>query len=65
MRHKKRRKEKDWETSSYTQPNDNCVEVHRSFEMVRDSKNPNGDVLHFTAMGFAVFAAAARDGHFG
>jgi len=39
----------EWRKSSYSNQNDNCVEVHGSRTSVRDTKNPGpvltGDVL--------------------
>jgi len=44
----------------------NCVEVRRRDEaiQVRDSKNPAGPVLTFTAKEWAAFIGGAKDGEF-
>jgi hypothetical protein len=44
----------------------NCVEVGRSGDevLVRDSKDPAGPVLHFTADEWRAFLAGVRDGEF-
>lgn len=60
----KRKKTEDWETSSYTQPNDNCVDVHRSLTAVRDSKMPDGGAMRVTRASFTAFTAAARAGYY-
>lgn len=42
-----------------------CVEVKRGSTIkVRDSKNPNGDTLSFTADEWAAFIAGVKDGEF-
>jgi hypothetical protein len=43
-----------WHKSSYSQPNNDCIEVIGTLDRVRDSKNPDGPVLaldlkHFLA----------------
>jgi Domain of unknown function (DUF397) len=56
-----------WHTSSFSGNNGTCVEVadldsgHRA---VRDSKNPAGPALTFTAAQWATFAAGIRAGQF-
>ncbi|MBW4719430.1 DUF397 domain-containing protein [Saccharothrix obliqua] len=44
-----------WRKASYTEGNDNCVEVAHVTRgvAVRDSKNPDGPVLTFSPNGFA------------
>lgn len=56
-----------WRKSSRSGAANNCVQVadldggHRA---VRDSKNPTGPVLQFTAAEWAAFTAGVRDGEF-
>lgn len=55
-----------WRKSTRTMGATNCVEVanfggHRA---VRDSKNPTGAALTFTAAEWSVFTAAIRAGEF-
>lgn len=55
-----------WRKSTRTMGETNCVEVanfggHRA---VRDSKNPTGPALTFTAAEWSVFTAAIRAGEF-
>ncbi|MGH3963639.1 MAG: DUF397 domain-containing protein [Pseudonocardiaceae bacterium] len=57
-----------WRTSSYSSDQGgNCVEVadldHGS-RAVRDSKNPGGPALVFTATEWAAFTAGVRGGEF-
>lgn len=55
-----------WRKSSHSSNNDNCVEiavVHGQVA-VRDSKDPNGPALLFTAAEWDAFLAGARDGEF-
>jgi len=58
-----------WRTSSYSQGQNNCVEVAFSAPgeevWVRHSKNPDGGVLQFTSDEWKAFIAGARDGEFG
>lgn len=35
----------DWQTSSFSSANTNCVEVSKSRQAVRDTKNPHGPTL--------------------
>ncbi len=56
-----------WFKSSRSSAGDNCVEA--SFAQngdvgVRDSKDPNGPTLEFTATEWSVFIAAVHDGIF-
>ncbi|WP_435611804.1 DUF397 domain-containing protein [Streptomyces sp. bgisy159] len=55
-----------WRKSSHSSPNaDNCLEVldtHPAGIPVRDSKNPHGPALLFTASPWAVFVGAVKIG---
>ncbi len=54
-----------WRKSSYSSNNGNCVEVARNLPgavAVRDSKDPDGPALVFTAEAWRAFVASARDG---
>ncbi|HWM40422.1 MAG TPA: DUF397 domain-containing protein [Streptomyces sp.] len=55
-----------WRKSSYSnQDGGACVEVSDDFAAVvpvRDSKNPHGPVLAFTADGWSSFVSAVKDG---
>ncbi len=54
-----------WVKSSLSYANGDCVEVTRLADGnvgVRDSKDPAGPVLSFTASEWAAFAAGARNG---
>lgn len=60
----------DWFKSSYSNGGGNCVEaadltktVYRAVA-VRDSKDPDGPALLFTAEAFAAFVADARTGRY-
>ncbi|MDT3444474.1 DUF397 domain-containing protein [Pseudofrankia sp. BMG5.37] len=56
-----------WRKSSHSSGNGACVEVLRLADggrAVRDSKDPDGAVLRFTAAEWAAFLAGARDGEF-
>lgn len=60
-----------WFKSSYSNNGGNCIEVAanlitaRGVVPVRDSKNPSGPVLDFTADAFSSFVAGVKDGEFG
>ena len=55
----------NWHKSSHS-GNNGCVEVARSGDQiaVRDSKDPSGPVLQFTAHEWRAFVAGVRDGEF-
>ncbi|MEU6848630.1 DUF397 domain-containing protein [Actinacidiphila alni] len=57
-----------WRKSSYSSDNGgDCVEVGINVPghaPVRDSKDPQGPALHFTATAWADFIADVRAGHF-
>ena len=56
-----------WRKSSASGPNcDNCVEVAFVGDAiaVRDSKNPDGPALIFTAAEWDAFVGGAKDGEF-
>ncbi|MEW2519050.1 DUF397 domain-containing protein [Actinacidiphila alni] len=57
-----------WQKSSYSSSNGgNCVEVAVNVPgtaPVRDSKDPQGPALHFTAAAWADFITDVRAGHF-
>ena len=53
----------EWRKSSYSTNNGNCVEVTRSLPgvvAVRDSKDPDGPALVFTADEWRAFVSAAQ-----
>jgi hypothetical protein len=54
-----------WRTSSYSSGNGQCVEVARTTKVVvlRDSKNPAGDVLRFPRQQWAVFTLGLEPQH--
>lgn len=57
-----------WRKSSRSGGGGECVEIAELADggrAVRDSKNPTGPVLRFTAAEWAAFAAGVRDGEFG
>jgi hypothetical protein len=56
-----------WVKSSYSGYNNNCVEVAvlPGHWAVRDSKNPDGPALVFTAVHWAAFQAGLKAGLFG
>lgn len=56
-----------WRKSRYSANEVNCVEVadlDGGGRAVRDSKNPTGPVLTFTATEWAAFTAGVRAGQF-
>ena len=56
-----------WSKSSYSQGNGNCVEVtflDGGGVAVRDSKDPSGPALLFTAGEWDAFSAGMTDGEF-
>ncbi|MCF3145589.1 DUF397 domain-containing protein [Streptomyces platensis] len=56
-----------WFTSSYSNNGGNCIEVAANIPgviPVRDSKDPNGPALTFTANGWSSFVAAVKGGEF-
>lgn len=58
----------EWVKSSYSGANSNCVEVAvlpEGGRAVRDSKDPHGPALSFSADALAVFVRSAADGDFG
>jgi Domain of unknown function (DUF397) len=58
----------DWLKSSYSSNGGDCVEVARNLPgvvAVRDSKDPAGPALVFTADGWRAFVSGARAGEFG
>ncbi len=58
----------DWRKSSYSSNSGNCVEVARNLPgvvAVRDSKDPDGPALVFTADEWRAFVSGARAGEFG
>ncbi len=52
-----------WRKSSYSATESNCVEIARTASgiAVRDSKDPDGPVLTFTAEQWRAFLARARE----
>lgn len=56
-----------WRKSTYSNDTGACVEVARldtGASLVRDSKNPAGPVLMFTAAEWLAFVAGTRAGEF-
>jgi hypothetical protein len=56
-----------WRKSSYSGQGANCVEVVsvRQGSAVRDSKDPDGPVLRFSANAWRAFVAAVKSGALG
>jgi hypothetical protein len=57
-----------WRKSTFSNDTGNCVEIAELPEgdrAVRDSKDPRGPVLWFTAGEWAAFVAGVRGGEFG
>lgn len=57
----------EWVKSSYSGNNGNCVEVAATpggGRALRDSKDPSGPVLTFSALEFEAFIAGASTGEF-
>lgn len=58
----------EWRKSSYSSNGGNCVEVARNVPgvvAVRDSKDPDGPALVFTAQEWRAFISGAQAGEFG
>lgn len=55
-----------WRKSSHSSANGACVEIAETSDLiaVRDSKDPAGPKLVFTAPEWEAFAAGVRDGEF-
>ena len=55
-----------WRKARRSMANGNCVEVRpvNGAIAVRDSKNPNGNVLAYDAASWNAFTTAARQGRF-
>ena len=56
-----------WFKSSYSNNGGNCIEVAANIPgtvPVRDSKDPNGPALTFSANGWSSFVAAVKGGEF-
>lgn len=55
-----------WKTPSYSQGNGNCVEVMLvdGGVDVRDSKDPDGHVLHYTDAEWFAFMHGTKNGEF-
>lgn len=56
-----------WRKSSHSNPSGNCVELAAlppGRIAMRNSRDPYGAVLVFTAAEIAAFVAGAKDGHF-
>jgi hypothetical protein len=58
---------RSWTRSSFSYANGDCVETARLPDgdiVVRDSKDPEGPVLRFTATEWKAFTAGVRNGEF-
>ncbi|MFI6481477.1 DUF397 domain-containing protein [Nonomuraea sp. NPDC050663] len=57
---------REWQKSTYSMSNGECVEIARtgSAVHVRDSKDPSGPTLTFTAGEWRAFLKGAVDGEF-
>jgi hypothetical protein len=57
----------NWQKSSYSTAQGNCVEVSpvREGIAVRDSKNPHGPVLRFSADAWQAFVSNIKAGQLG
>ncbi len=56
-----------WRKSSYSNDNGDCIEVsdgQKGVTPVRDSKDPQGPALLFTASAFAAFITGIKSGTF-
>lgn len=54
-----------WRKSTYSSQDGNCVEIAinlRGIVAIRDSKNPNGEVLSFTHSDWAAFIREMKTG---
>ncbi|MEU4302177.1 DUF397 domain-containing protein [Kitasatospora aureofaciens] len=57
-----------WRKSTFSDNGGQCIEVADGFPSavpVRDSKDPHGPALTFSADAFAAFVAAVKGGEFG
>jgi hypothetical protein len=56
----------DWQKSSYSMGSGNCVEGASAGDRVllRDSKNPDGEVMSFPKAEFAAFIKGIKAGEF-